>query len=347
MTRPFHDQLAHDVGSRLGMRASLLVAVGLITVSTSVRAEAPPRRKIQIEVQQGMVLPSCRVEERLRASLARRLGYDPVDETAGERLRVQVFRASPKENSVYLELSAPDGSISWQRLYDRFPANDCNKLVDSVTLGLQVAFNMAQRSPGPEPAPSAPEPCPPSRPCPPCAPCPSVPQPEEGTEEVSLSASIGAEVLFGPLPAVTGGGAVGLALRGPLVVVGLEGRISGPAATEVPPERELLAWLATGSVVPCLRAWAFDGCGVLSIGSLHALGRGVDVPAAGSRLYVAAGARLAAVVPLNERFRLRPYVELTFPMNNIKLTLEQSAVWMTPRVGAIVGVSAVMEFAPR
>ena len=59
MTRPFHDQLAHDVGSRLGMRASLLVAVGLITVSTSVRAEAPPRRKIQIEVQQGMVLPKA------------------------------------------------------------------------------------------------------------------------------------------------------------------------------------------------------------------------------------------------------------------------------------------------
>lgn len=337
------------------MHAAVLFIIALITLSAPARAEAPPRRKIQLDLQQNGLLPSCQVDQRLRSALVRRLGYDPIDPTAAEHLDIRLFRVTSREIAAYMELRGTDGGIIWQRFYGQLPPNGCAELVNSATLGLELAFiRAAQRSPEPSPAPKPAEPCPPPARCPSCAParsCPKEPVPapalDEEPQTFALSASLGPELLFGPLPGVTGGGAVGLTLRGPNAVIGLEGRISGPAVTVVPPEREILAWLATASLVPCLRAWAFDGCGVVSVGALHALGRGIDVPAAGSQLFAAAGARLAALVPLHERFLLRPYVEVMFPLRPIKIGIGEETVWMTPPAGAIMGLSLVAEFAPR
>lgn len=335
------------------MYAVALLVVALIILSAPARADTPPRRAIQLEVQQNGLLPSCQVEQRLRSALVRRLGYDPIDSTAGEHLDIRLFRMSAQEIAAYLELRGTGGAIVWQRFYAKLPPNGCGELVDSATLGLELAFIKGAQKPSvPGPAPKPPEPCSPSPSCPPCAPAPSCPvepppAPDEDPGTFALQASLGPELLFGPLPAMAGGGAVGLALRGPFAVIGLEGRISGPAVNEVPPEREILAWLATASLVPCLRAWAFDGCGVVSVGALHALGRGIDVPEAGSQLYAAAGLRLAALVPLHGSFLLRPYVEMTFPLRPIKIGIDDNAVWMTPPTGAIVGLSLVAEFLPR
>ena len=278
------------------------------------------------------------LEPGLRRSLAKALGHDPVDAAAADLLRVRTFRLSPAETAAYLELRDAEGAVVWQRLYQH-AFDDCAGLIDSATFGIEVAL---ERRSNPDPPTSTP----PSTPCPAPARCPSCPPPRlcpsaaaRGDASLGWSASFGPEALFGPLPGMTGGGALGLAFRGQRLAVAIEGRISGPASTEVP-EGEILAWLSAASFVPCYRMWALEGCIVISAGAVRTYGRGMDVPAAKTLFYAGAGGRLGTLVPVSQRILIRPYLDVVVPILPIDVT-GGSQTWMMPNVAAALGVSAV------
>jgi len=315
---------------------SCLAVLAYLTASSRARADDPHR--FRLDLMQGQNTGACKVEQRLRRSLATALGYDPIDPAAADLLRVRTFRLPPAETGVYLELRDAEGAVVWQRLYQH-PADNCAGLIDSATFGIEVALEGRNN-------PESPAPPSPSAPCPAPAPCPSCPQPRpcppaaaRGDASLGWSASFGPEALFGPLPGMTGGGALGLAFRGHRIAVGIEGRISGPASTEVP-EGEILAWLSAASFVPCYRIWALEGCAVLSAGAVRTYGRGMDVPAAKTLFYAGAGGRLDTLVPVSQRILIRPYLDVVVPILPIDVT-GGSQTWMMPNVAAALGVSAV------
>lgn len=337
------------VGLRRWLLSGVLLAASL-TLAAPATAEGP-RHAFRLEVRSSPGTAACGVERELRRALPRLLGYDPFDPGAAQELHVQVFPMPPGELAAYIEHRDQDGNALWFRLYRR-PAGDCAGLVDSLMLGLEVELSGEEAPPALPP----PAPCPPREACPPCSKqdCPPErapavkpkpkpkPKPPAAPTTTAWSMSMGAETLLGPLPAITGAGTLGVALRAGFLTVGLEGRASGPAVVEIPTRGTILTFMLTGSMVPCLRGWAFEACAVGSLGTLRALGRGVDVPEAETLFYAAAGLRAAVLVPVSERFFLRPYVEIAFPVTEHTLALQRREVWIAPSAGAILGVSTAM-----
>lgn len=327
-----------------------LVLVALLTSSAIALADGHVGARFRLKLTEYGGTAACGTEQGIRRLLPGVLGYDPFDPSAELDLRVQVFPLPPVEIAAYMEFLDRDGNALWFRFYQR-PAGDCRGILDSLLLGLEIELTWE-----PDEAPG-PAPCPPQRACPSCPPqrcrpAPRVPEPipvmgsPRPPPSTLWNISLGAEALFGPLPRLTGGATLGLALRTPFATVGLEGRFSGPAVTDSGAGGEVSAFMLAGNVVPCFRAWAFEACAVASLGALRALGQGVDFPESKTFFYAAAGPRLAALVPLRERFLLRPYVEITFPIRQIALGLGGSETWFTPVAGAILGVSLAMNLTP-
>lgn len=302
------------VALRRWLLSGVLLAASL-TLAAPAAAEGP-RHAFRLEVRSSPGTASCGVERELRRALPRLLGYDPFDPGAAQDLHVQVFPMPPGKLAAYIEHRDQDGNALWFRLYRR-PAGDCAGLIDSLMLGLEVELSGDEAPPALPP----PAPCPPREACPPCSKqdCPPergaaqpkpkpepMPMPPAAPTTTAWSLSLGAEMLLGPLPAITGAGTLGVALRTSFLTVGLEGRASGPAVLEIPQRGTIVAFLVSGSVVPCVRGGAFEACAVGSLGTLHALGRGVGIPEAGTVFYAAAGLRGAALVPIGQRFLLRP-----------------------------------------
>ena len=321
------------------MRSVVPCLALLVCLAASTEAPADAPRRIGLDVVQGQGTASCMTEERLRRSLAKALGHDPVDRAAPDRLRVRSFRLPPADIGVYLELQDAEGAIVWQRFYQH-PIDNCAGLIDSATLGVELALDRPSSPRQQQPASPPATPCPVSTPCPSCPhprPCPPPPAPPDPS--LGWSASFGAEALFGPLPGLTGGGALGVAFRWPRFAVNVDARISGPASTEVP-EGEILAWLSAASIAPCYRTWALEGCILLSAGVLRGFSRGLDVPASGTLVYGGVGGRLATLAPLTQLILIRPYLDVVAPVLPIEL-VGGSETWMMPSVAAVLGVSAV------
>lgn len=327
-----------------------LILVALLTTSAIALADGHVGARFRLIVTEYGGTAACGTEQGIRRLLPGVLGYDPFDPSAESDLSIHVFLLPPSEYAAYMEFLDRDGNALWFRFYRR-PAGDCRGILDSLLLGLEIELTWE-----PDEAP-APAPCPPQRACPSCPPqrcraAPRVPEsmPAMGSPRPPPSTlwniSLGAEALFGSLPGITGGATLGLALRTPFATVGLEGRFGGPAVTDDGAGGEVSAFMLAGNVVPCLRAWAFEACAVASLGALRALGHGVDNPEGKTFFYAAAGPRVAALVPLGERFLLRPYVEITFRLRQIALGFDETETWLTPTAGSILGVSLAMNLTP-
>jgi hypothetical protein len=263
---------------------------------------------------------------------------------------VQIAR---KENGFAGRIRWTDANGHWvgdRRLTSR--RSDCTEIAASLafSVAVQVQLLTALAPPVLEPAAPPPVPEPAAAPAapPPAARVPDAsvtavvppipaPPPEPPGQRLKLSVGLGPALALGMAPRATG--VARIFVSGRLARLSLE--IAADAALpvtqhEVDGSGFSLGRFAGGAAV-CGHAQAFAACVIATLGRLQARGIGVDMPAAPSGLFSQVGARIAATRDFGRYFaaaRLDGLVTLS----TWTVTLNQTAAWTTPRVGALVGL---------
>lgn len=88
----------------------------------------------------------------------------------------------------------------------------------------------------------------------------------------------------------------------------------------------------------CAHAHALAGCVTAGLAYLQASGSGVDAPRAPTGLGTQVGARVVATQQLGSRFFAALRAEGVFLPSRWTVTLNEIAVWSTPRLAALIGV---------
>jgi len=99
-----------------------------------------------------------------------------------------------------------------------------------------------------------------------------------------------------------------------------------------------------GTGAACGHAGAIAACVTGTVGVLRARGTGVDTPASPSGLFSQAGARLAATLDFGGRYFAAARLDGVVMLSTWTVTLNNTATWTTPRVGALIGVDVGARF---
>jgi hypothetical protein len=124
--------------------------------------------------------------------------------------------------------------------------------------------------------------------------------------------------------------------------LGVEG--ATPARLEEPDGSGFSLARFDATAAACGHARAFAACATAAIGFLEARGFGVDLPTSQAGLFAAVGARLAATRDFTRRFFVSARLDGLLMLSSWTVRLNETAVWTTPRVGALVGLDLGLHF---
>jgi hypothetical protein len=342
-------------------RHRAVLAMGLMLVIVGAPRESPASTTLMTAQLDYAVAPGCPSAERFKAIVTGRLGYDPFQENARERVVVQIDSGG----------RALEGRIEWRNIDGRsigeqaFPSRtgDCAELTRAMGFALALQIHLMattiDRS-DPPPAPDAAAQPPPVTAATPQSPTLPVPVPRRGAQvangapaapetsapargpEVLVAAGISAGL--GMSPSAVGLGRLSVAVAWSRVAVELAGEVSAPSTTSRPggsgfSQEELLASLAGCVVISPMSA-----CAVGKIGELRVVGHGVDVPLTSSGMELQTGLRLAASHSLGRRAAIIVRAEGLGRVNRGAIMLDSMPVWTTPRYVALFGMDIAFRF---
>jgi hypothetical protein len=104
----------------------------------------------------------------------------------------------------------------------------------------------------------------------------------------------------------------------------------------------LLRFAAGGAA--CGHAGPLAACATAVAGLLRARGLGVDLPASPVGWFSQIGARVAATHDFGDRTFAAAHLDGLVMLSPSQVTLNESAVWTTPRVGALLGLDVGVHF---
>jgi hypothetical protein len=297
----------------------------------------------------------------MRRAVATRLGYDPFRPLASTTLTAEIRREKGTFRG-HVKLVDDAGVERGARdLESR--ADDCSDLTTAMALSMSIAIDplsmlrpppkIEDPTPGGEaPPPTEPSPSPPapSAPAPSSSASPAVDRPppappsRDTVDPARFALAAGGHVAFGIAPAP----ALGFRASGEIATrrfaVGLEGRLDLPASSESSEGGRSRTSLAGAALVPCLRiplAWA---CGVLLAARVDAEAVGVTSPRSEAFVFLGAGARLVAALPLPEDFSLRIGGDVLAHPVPFELTLNGRRIYRSGAVSAIAGLAVARIF---
>ena len=342
---------------RIGALLSAISAWALFAAT----ARAAPRPFVVLEYEVEPDVNGCPGTEEFRSMVERQLGYDPFRPVADQRVAVQIAR---RGNGLEGRIRWSDDRGRWvgdRRLASRSQICDeiTATLAFSVSVQIQLIAMLASSTPEPPPqqqapvvAPAAaqasepaltspPQPNREAAPATPPAPKPaseSPPHPDERARRLKLSLGLGPSLALGVAPRPTGLGRIfvsgrvswfsfEIALDGALPVTQRE--VDGSAFS--------LDRFAAGAAA-CGHVRAFAACVIATAGLLQARGLDVDAPASPAGPFSQLGARLAAARDLGPRYFVAARVDGLVMLSHWTVTLNETAVWTTPRVGVLVGL---------
>jgi hypothetical protein len=88
----------------------------------------------------------------------------------------------------------------------------------------------------------------------------------------------------------------------------------------------------------CGHLRAFATCLTTTVGRMEARGFGVDAPASHAGIFAQLGARVVGTRDFGRRYFAAVRVDAAVMMSPWTVTLNDAAVWTTPRVGALFGM---------
>jgi len=326
-------------------RFALVLGVWAAVATFARAAEAGPQTFVALEYEVAAEASGCPDVEDFRAAVARQLHYDPFRPAPDRRVAVQIARKEIGFDG-RIRWTDPDGRwVGDRRLTSRRP--DCGEIAASLAFSVAVQIQLLATLAPPEPP--APPPPPETSPAvvvpePEPAPPPPEPPPSPPVRRLTYSVGLGPALALGMSPQTTG--VARLFVSGRLTRVSLElGADAAWPATQHQVDGSGFAldrFAGTGAA--CGHAGAIAACVTGTVGVLRARGTGVDTPASPSGLFSQAGARLAATLDFGGRYFAAARLDGVVMLSTWTVTLNNTATWTTPRVGALIGVDVGARF---
>jgi hypothetical protein len=318
-----------------------LVLAGLTSAESARAQPAHPRARLDYRVEPG--LPTCPNADELRSQVVARLGYDPFDTSAPQRV-VATLRREGQMFVATVRLELSDGAVR-ERQPLSSAAADCGEIGAAVALAVSIAIDplsLTRAPPPPSPSVTTPDkPAPKAPPTPTPPPEVAAPQQPERTHEARVGAGILGSV--GALPAPSFGPSLFIGAAIPSASLSLEGRY------DLPVERTgaagaVRASLLLAALVPCIEPGPLAVCGIFTGGALFGAGENVDRPAHDTTPYIAIGARAAIGQRVTDRFRLRLQIDAETPLRPTTLQIAGADAWRSPVLFGTLGIVIIGAF---
>ncbi len=336
--------------SLANFRKTLLACPALvITLVASAAAFAEMPRPVRLDYERLDGAALCPDNAAIRAGVAARLGYEPFRDQADDQLRATIRQAGHVLEA-RIELTDAQGKLKAERrLVSR--NRDCAELASSVELAIAIAIDPVGSAP-PRSGENPPESS--------TAGVARAGAPRDG-DSASTEASTpptGSSSTWPPTakrvevgllgglqsaPAANLGFQASAGLQSGAVSLGLEARVDLPASA---PLRvgEASASLVVASLVPCAHAGMVATCVLVTGGAQRVAGRGLLDSRHATLPYLGFGVRLAFALPVTARMSLALHGDVTAPVTETKLTVDDSVVWTSPPVAFALGLGVAIRF---
>ena len=338
---------------RRRLLAACLLTAGFVGSSS---ANAGPRA-VHLVYNRGAGAEQCPSQAELQQGIIARLGRDPFWGRGARQMWITISR-SGTELVATIAAQAEDGGAAQVRAVTSRRA-ECVELASAVELAVAIAIDPGAALGRPSEAPGdVAEPFEPPSALPgSVAPAPRAPEAaalvavQRTAKPEARSARdrhwfVGAGLLLtaGAGPGPSAGFALGLGARQRDWSLTVEGRVDYPTEQAVKGGGAVGAAPILGEAVPCYHVHWFAACVVAAAGTLRGSAR--DLPDARADLtpYLAAGARLAAELPVNARFTVGAHFDLLATLTPTHLQVDQMEVWRTPVAFGTLGFSAIERF---
>jgi hypothetical protein len=337
-------------------------------------APRPGPGSVRLVIERGAGAETCPGEAELRASVVRRLGFDPFDSAAAREIRCTLRREEGASFHARIDVAAGAGTFPAGRdLVSR--RNDCGELAEAIELAVSIAINPLgtarppQLTPAsaavepppvavaivPPPIPAGPPPGPPpfavpAGARPPAAPALSTPpstamrasvKPPSRAYEIGVGADVAGTIGLGPGAAP--GIGIGGSLRRHALSIDVGARVVDQSSASVA-GGSVTAWLWTASAGPCFHRGVLAACAVGTAGAVNAHANGFTVTREATAPYLAVGARAVVEIPVSARLRARWTGEAAVPLVAVHFTIDGSDAWTGPRLNALTSLGLVAIF---
>lgn len=369
-------------GERFRVVAALAAFAVVATCTGRARA-APPAFVVSLEYH-APESGECPEVEEFRASVARQLGYDAFRPTADRRVAVQISRKDGGFDSWVKWSDADGRWVGDRRLSSRSAecGEIAASTAFAVAVQIQLLATLApsnpdgsapsaspgtsassgvtsnggatsnanttnttgtsparKSSPAPTPKPPATEvgaESPGSR--------PSTLSPSTSRARFGLSAGLGPSLALGVGPHPTGIGRIFVSGRRDWFSLELAFDAALPTKRTEPDGSGFTLNRFAAALAACGHVDPFAACLSATVGRLGAHGFGVDVPASPGGWFTQLGVRIAARHDFGERFFVGVRADGLVMLSTWSVTLDENAVWTTPRVGGLIGADLGVNF---
>jgi hypothetical protein len=333
------------------LSAGLVVA----TLVGSAVAGADPRA-VHLVYIRGAGAERCPSQAELQQGVIARLGRDPFWGRGARPVWITITRSGAQLVATIAAQAEDGGAAQVRAVTSR--RGECAELASAVELALAIAIDpvAVEGRPTEAPGPVAEPLVTPSAPAVSTAPPPQPPeaaalvaaQPHATPEARTVRDRhwfVGAELLLsaGTGPRTSPGFALALGARRGDWSLALEGRADYPI--EMPVDGGAIAAAPLlAAVVPCYHVRSLAACAVTTAGVLVGAARGLPGARTEVTPYWAAGARLAAELPVGARFALGAHFDLMATLTPTHLQVDQTQLWQTPVLSGTFGLSAIERF---
>jgi hypothetical protein len=322
------------------------LAVGIVTALVSAAPSARAEPSARFVYLRGAGTESCPSEADVRMAVQTRLGYDPFSSYAPATMFAEVSAAAPSGFTASLKLVDADNVVRGDRTLHVH--GRCADLMDAMALTISIAIDPASitRTGPPADAPPQEKPVDPSLPeiaaaTPPRADSPAPPPTlaPPPPPKLVFFAGAGPIASLGAAPAAALGGTVGVDGQRGRLFGGIEGRADLPASASAGTLGRVKSSLLAGSLLAGAREGPFYGVAVGSVGRVAATSEDVTTSRDRSAIYLAAGIRVGAAVPLGERFELRIRAEMLANLQRHTLTISDQPAYEFPVASGDLGAT--------
>jgi hypothetical protein len=314
---------------------------------------------------------SCPAEDAARRAVVARLGYDPFSSVAEQTIVAEISR-DRDELRGRVELVDERGWVQGTREF-RTPTSQCEELVATMALAISIAIDPASESaresrktapPGDASSSLTASEAPPPRHAAPSPVSPATPvdegaTPQPATDEFINSLEPAFSALpprlqfrlglslngsFGTAPDAALGMTASFGVRSRNLSFAIEARGDWEASNNIAGGGAVVASLLAGSAISCFHVRFWFVCGVAVVGEIQDSSDGLPTKRSDEALYVAAGARGGAELPLWGPLFLRPQVDILANFARVELRVDDARAWQAAPISAVIGAGVVTSF---
>ena len=256
-----------------------LWALALTALGAAAPGDAPQGPRFQLEYLRAPGASQCPDRDSFTRGVSARLGTNPFDDQAPQRLVVQI---RTEGQGLHGQVEVYDGTALLGRREVTSQTMDCAELAGSLELAVAIAIDPFHAPVKPSPSPSEPAPSEPA----PSEPAPSEPAPAESAPAESAPAApaertpftlllgLGAMGSMGSVPTLAPGGFARVDVGWGRAALMVEGRWEQGSRIKAG-SGSLAASLQQVALAPCLRQGWLDACAWAGVGAFRGESRGL------------------------------------------------------------------------